>query len=347
MALDIKIKKRLGDFLLEADFKTDGARLALLGASGSGKSVTLRCIAGILTPDEGRIIQDGKTLFDSFAKINLKPQARQVGYLFQQYALFPNMTAKQNLRCAVRNKSRRTEIVQQMARMCRLEDVLEQKPAQLSGGQQQRLALARILASEPKTMLLDEPFSALDSFLKAQLEQELCDLLDAFSGDVLWVSHDRDEVFRNCGSVCVMEQGKTSPVVTPHELFYSPETASAAKLSGCKNILPASFDGNVVTIPQWGVKLTTAEQFCADAAFVGLRAHLLRPCSENQQNAICCRLVRAMDNVFSVILILRPDGSAPDAPTLRAQLPKDCFSGAAPGSRIYVAIAPEDILVLK
>lgn len=346
MALDVRIKKRLGDFFLEADFKTNGERLALLGASGSGKSVTLRCIAGILAPDEGRVIHDGRVLFDSSAKINLKPQRRRVGYLFQQYALFPNMTARQNIGSAVRNRAKRQEAVTRLAEMCRLADALEQKPAELSGGQQQRLALARILASEPRAMLLDEPFSALDSFLKAQLEQDLLDLLDHFSGDVLWVSHDRDEVFRNCGSICVLERGKTNAAITPHELFYSPKTASAARLSGCKNILPAAFDGNIVTIPQWGVKLT-AEHFCTDAAFVGLRSHKLHPCCENEQNAICCTLVRVMDNVFSVILILRPDGSAPDAPALRAELPKERFSGAVPGSKVFVSIAPKDILILK
>ena len=130
-----------------------------------GKSVTLKCIAGILTPDEGHIELDGVTLYDSAARINLPPQRRQVGYLFQQYALFPNMTVRQNIAAAVRDKARRKSEVAEKLHQFQLEAVADQKPGQLSGGQQQRCALARILVSEPRAILLDEPFSALDSYL--------------------------------------------------------------------------------------------------------------------------------------------------------------------------------------
>ena len=141
-------------------------RMALLGASGCGKSVTLKCIAGIMTPDRGHIILDGETLFDSEKHINLSPQKRRVGYLFQQYALFPNMTVLQNIQCGIRPGSRaeRRRRAEEQLRRFRLEGLEKKYPAQLSGGQQQRTALARILASEPRAILLDEPFSALDGF---------------------------------------------------------------------------------------------------------------------------------------------------------------------------------------
>ena len=203
MALSVDIQKQLGDFHLAVRFEAENETLALLGASGCGKSVTLKCVAGILTPDAGKIVLDGVTLYDSAAKINLPPQKRQVGYLFQQYALFPNMTVRQNIAAAVRDKARRKAEVAEKLHQFQLEAVADQKPGQLSGGQQQRCALARILASEPKAILLDEPFSALDSYLKYQLELELSNTLEGFPGTVLWVSHDRGEVFRNCRRVCV------------------------------------------------------------------------------------------------------------------------------------------------
>ena len=169
MALSVDIRKKMGDFQLEVQFEAEQETLALLGASGCGKSVTLRCVAGILTPDEGKIVLDGVTLFDSAARINLPPQKRQVGYLFQQYALFPNMTVRQNIAAAVRDKQRRKSVTEEKLRQFRLEEVADKRPGQISGGQQQRTALARILASEPKVILLREPPSGLDSYLYSPL----------------------------------------------------------------------------------------------------------------------------------------------------------------------------------
>ena len=152
--------------------------------------MTLKCIAGIEKPDRGTIMLDGRVLFDSEKHINLTPQQRRVGYPFQQYALFPNMTAAQNILCVIRTGSRteKKETLAALLRTFRLEGLEKKLPAQLSGGQQQRVALARILASEPQAILLDEPFSALDSYLKWELE--LGELLGAFDGPILWVSHE-------------------------------------------------------------------------------------------------------------------------------------------------------------
>ena len=152
--------------------------------------MTLKCIAGIEKPDRGTITLDGRVLFDSEKHINLTPQQRRVGYPFQQYALFPNMTAAQNILCGIRTGSRteKKETLAALLRTFRLEGLEKKLPAQLSGGQQQRVALARILASEPQMILLDEPFSALDSYLKWELE--LGELLGAFDGPILWVSHE-------------------------------------------------------------------------------------------------------------------------------------------------------------
>ncbi len=226
--------------MLRSKFEASSGTMALLGASGCGKSVTLRCIAGIMTPDSGRIVLDGETLFDSEKHIDLTPQQRRVGYLFQQYALFPNMTVAQNIQCGIRTGSRAEKQTQAAAQIRRFRpEGLEKKyPVQLSGGQQQRVALARILASEPRVILLDEPFSALDTFLKWNLELELADLLADFPGPILWVSHDLGECYRNCKTVCVMENGRSGAVTDMQALVLHPATQDAARRALQRRCLP-------------------------------------------------------------------------------------------------------------
>ena len=257
MSLIVDIEKKLGSFTLRSKFETGHGTMALLGASGCGKSVTLKCIAGIMTPDRGRIVLDGVTLFDSEKHIDLTPQQRQVGYLFQQYALFPNMTVAQNIQCGIRTGSRaeKQQRAAQQLRRFRLEGLEKKYPTQLSGGQQQRVALARILASEPKAILLDEPFSALDSFLKWNLELELSDLLSGFDGPILWVSHDLGECYRNCRTVCVIENGVSGAVTDMESLVHHPATQSAARLTGCRNFLSAQGCQGGVRLDGWDITL--------------------------------------------------------------------------------------------
>jgi molybdate transport system ATP-binding protein len=175
--LSVYIKKNLGKFDLDISFEAENETRALLGASGSGKSMTLKCIAGIEKPDEGFISLNGRVLFDSKKNIDLSPRLRKVGYLFQQYALFPNMTVLRNVITGVRDKDKDKATAMRKARekleLMRLTGLEDKYPYQLSGGEQQRVALARILANEPELLLLDEPFSALDSYLRWQLELEL------------------------------------------------------------------------------------------------------------------------------------------------------------------------------
>ncbi|MFR3291125.1 MAG: sulfate/molybdate ABC transporter ATP-binding protein [Lachnospiraceae bacterium] len=260
MSLLVDIKKDFGRFRLDAAFETDsGSVMGLLGASGCGKSVTLKCVAGIERPDEGRIVLDGRVLFDSAKRIDLTPQQRRVGYLFQNYALFPNMTLAQNIAVGVRDRAKRKETVARLVKAFYLEGSEGKYPRQLSGGQQQRTALARILASEPEALLLDEPFSALDSYLKWQVELELAELLDTFPGPVLFVTHDRDEVHRLCGRVCVLDSGRAQEVRSVEELFSAPRTLSACLLSGCKNITRARrVSGSRIEALDWGAELEVA-----------------------------------------------------------------------------------------
>lgn len=347
MALSVDIRKKMGDFQLEVRFEAENECLALLGASGCGKSVTLRCIAGILTPDEGKIVLDGVTLFDSAAHIDLPPQKRNVGYLFQQYALFPNMTVRQNIASAVRDKQRRKAVTEEKLRQFRLEEVVNKCPGQISGGQQQRTALARILASEPKAILLDEPFSALDSYLKYQLEVELAETLEQFPGTILWVSHDRNEVFRNCRRVCVLDQGKSQGTFTLRELFHEPVTEAAARLSGCKNYADAVPNGTSVSLPEWGLTLDCGKDVPLNVRRVGIRAHHVTMASTDTPGAFPCTVQRVIQDVFVTIVLLQPEGAAPDAPPLRMELDREVWHVVEDKQHVWVSIQPRDILLLK
>ncbi len=177
MALEVAIKKYYPDFSLDVNFYTEKGILGVLGASGCGKSMTLKCIAGIETPDEGKIILNARVLFDSEKKINLSPQKRNIGYLFQNYALFPHMNVEENIAVGIKIKEEKNEIIAKYLKIFHLENLKKAYPKNLSGGQQQRVALARIFASQPDILMLDEPFSALDDFLKWQVELELAKVL--------------------------------------------------------------------------------------------------------------------------------------------------------------------------
>lgn len=280
MSLSVDIRKNFPGFSLDVSFEAPDATktLALLGASGCGKSMALKCIAGIETPDEGRIVLNDRVLFDSAAHVNVPASERRVGYLFQNYALFPTMTVAKNVETGVRsrNKNEVRECAAAQIRAFRLEGLEDRKPSELSGGQQQRCALARIMANEPELLLLDEPFSALDGFLRWQIELELADTLKAFPGGVVFVTHSRDEAYRMCDQVCVLTAGKSGRTVGTHELFDAPATRSEAIISGCKNVSEAVPAGErVVRCVDWGVELACAQDV-AGATSVGVRAHFLR-----------------------------------------------------------------------
>ena len=198
MGLYVEIKKKIGNFFLDVSFEAAEGVSGLLGASGSGKSMTLKCIAGIVKPDVGRIVLNGKVLFDSKLNINLAPQKRRIGYLFQNYALFPNMTVRDNILCGARNikdAGERERKLREIIEIMQLNGFEERRPGQLSGGQQQRAAMGRILIGSPELLLLDEPFSALDSHLRGQIQIETQKLLKSFGKDALLVTHSRDEIY--------------------------------------------------------------------------------------------------------------------------------------------------------
>lgn len=278
MKLEVQIKKKLGKFNLHAAFEICDEKFAILGASGCGKSMTLKCIAGIETPDEGRIVLNNRVLYDSEKKINLPPQKRRIGYLFPDYALFPNMTVEQNIMAGMGRKPDKALVREYISRFC-LDDVGKNYPTQLSSGQKQRTAVARMLAANPEVILLDEPFSALDSYLRWQLEQQLTQILAEEKKPVIFVSHNRDEVYRMCDTVCCISDGAVECIQPVKDFFQSPKTKTAAILSGCKNISEARVtDRHYIEALDWGMKLFCPEiEIPEDTTGIGIRAHSFYP----------------------------------------------------------------------
>lgn len=275
MAISVEIHRKLNRFMLDVSFRSTSRRIGILGASGCGKSMTLKCIAGIETPDAGRIAVEDRVLFDSDSRTDLKPQKRNAGYLFQNYALFPTMTVEKNIGAGLKGKRiAKEKRVKEMVRKFRLEGLEKQLPGQLSGGQQQRVALARIMAYEPDVILLDEPFSALDMFLKDQLQREMVNMLEDYEGTVIMVSHDRDEIYRFSEELLIMDQGKIVAAGPTKEVFRNPENKTAARLTGCKNFSRIRKLGeDTVEAVDWNLVLHVERTVTEDAEYMGYRAH--------------------------------------------------------------------------
>lgn len=313
MTLEVEIHKKLANFPLDIRFSAGEGIVGLLGASGCGKSMTLKCIAGIETPDSGKIVLNGRTLYDSREKINLSPQRRRTGYLFQSYALFPHMNVAENIGAGIRRgKDEKKKIIEEKLSAFYLEDLAGCYPRQLSGGQQQRAALARMFAAEPEIMMLDEPFSALDAHLKWQVEQETVRQLRRYGKTILLVSHDRDEIYRLCDTVAVLSDGRLEMFGGKRELFEQPRTLAASKLTGCKNHSRAKFlAGGRLYAEDWKLELSAAEPADAAVRHIGVRAHFIRPCvTHGEKNRFKPEILRVVEDTFQFIVIfkIRADG---------------------------------------
>ena len=274
--LKVDIQKKLKEFDLDVGFELKKGCLGILGPSGCGKSMTLKSIAGIIDPDEGfvSLTTDNETVyFDSNNKINIKPQKRNVGYLFQNYALFPNMTVEENVAAGL-EKDHDEKIVSDMIKRFHLDGLEKRYPRQLSGGQQQRVALARILAYGPDVILFDEPFSAMDTYLKEQLYVELVNLLRNFDGLSILVTHDRDEAFQFCDELLVLDEGQIIAKGDTRELFDDPKNVQVARLTGCKNISKIEIiDDYHLKSLDWGIIFEVSKKISPNITHIGIRAH--------------------------------------------------------------------------
>ncbi|MGI0494363.1 molybdate ABC transporter permease subunit [Alkalinema pantanalense CENA528] len=317
----VDLSKQLPEFTLQVKFFANNQPLGILGASGSGKSMLLRCLAGTEIPTEGQILLNGRTLFDSQRGIQVPSQARRIGIIFQNYALFPHLTVAQNIAFglpkSLAKSALRQEVTHYLSRMG-LTGLGDRYPHQLSGGQQQRVALARALASQPEVLLLDEPFSALDTHLRSQLERELISILSDYSGIALFVTHNMEEVYRVADNLLVLEQGQAIAHGPKQDIFEHPHRTSIARLTGCKNFSRAIPTGDQqVEAIDWGCYLTVVEPIPYRLSAIAIRAHQITfvpaasdpsstsPPSPPRSNTFACWLAATSETPHRITLYLK------------------------------------------
>lgn len=355
MSLFVDIKKELKGFSLDVSFETNGDYLGILGASGSGKSMTLKCIAGIEKPDSGRIVLNGKVLFDSDGNINLKPQERNIGYLFQNYALFPNMTVEENIGVGLKtSKSEKEKKVSEIIKSFHLQGLEKKYPGQLSGGQQQRVAMARCIIYKPDILMLDEPFSALDSYLKEKLQTEVLELLKLYDGEVLMVTHSRDEVYRFCKNIAIIEKGNSILFGDTKEIFKKPEIKEVAILTGCKNISKCKvISKNKIHAIDWDIILETEMMPNRNINYVGIRAHDFELINDNEindnGNIIECNVIKIVEDVFEYNVIFENKKATSNGSnnTILYKIKKEEWDNRKSKEKLFLKIPKESILILE
>ncbi len=240
----IKKKGKNPSFSMHCSFDADSDFVVLFGCSGSGKTTALRCIAGLEKPDAGTIKINNTVYFDSRKKINLPPQKRKIGYMFQENALFPHMNVRQNIEFGLKGLSSpaKVERVNEMLGLVGIEELEFSYPDELSGGQKQKVALARALAPDPEVLLLDEPFSALDTVVRLKLRKELQTIQKKMGIPVIFITHDPVEAFTMADRMVVFDNGKVQQFGSPEDVFYHPKTRYVAELVGFSNL----FDDAVI-----------------------------------------------------------------------------------------------------
>lgn len=325
MSLKINIENHLSSFNLKVDFEHNNGILGFLGASGSGKSMSLKCIAGLATPSKGEIIVNDNIFFDSNKKVNLTPQKRKVGYLFQNYALFPNMNIIDNIEIGISNlndkekKSLSKEYIERLG----LLGLEKRYPWQLSGGQQQRVALARALITAPDVLLLDEPFSALDQHLRNNLEKELMIILKEYRGNVIFVTHDIAEAYRVCDNIIVYENGIALENRNKKDLFKRPKSLAEATLTGCKNISKAKKVGkHTIYAEDWGHEFFVCDEVPDKVEYICIRAHDIEISNDSTiQNTFSYKIDNIIENPFEFTIIFRNEAN-PNINNIEYKLPK-------------------------
>jgi molybdate transport system permease protein len=307
----IEIEKHLHEYTLQISCNFTDSSIGILGASGAGKSMLLRCIAGLDKPDSGKIILNGKVLFDFNQNINLPSRDRYVGFLFQNYALFPHLTVSQNIGFSLSQTLSIVKKNQYIAAQLSSIDMTElgdRYPYQLSGGQQQRVALARALITQPDILLLDEPFSALDTHLRSQMERELISVLSKYKGITLFVTHNINEAYRICQNLLILERGKVIAYGEKSDICDRPTSITAARLTGCKNFSRVEKIGDrTIKALDWNCILEIDKPIPSDSIYVGIRAHhlIFSTSFPSSANTFYCWLTRTSETPHFIILYIK------------------------------------------
>ena len=343
--LEVDIKKNFENFKLDAKFTNEEGILGILGASGSGKSLTLKAIAGIIKPDYGKIILNGRILFDKDKKINIPTKDRKVAYLFQDYALFPNMTVYENVKTGLRVKNGNFEkIIDKKLEELHIDHIKNKRPDMISGGEKQRTALARILVNEPEILLLDEPYSAIDGYLRWSIELEVRKIIEEYKIPTLFVSHDRDEIYRMCDDIVIMAKGKSEAKKTTKELFHNPETMAAAELSGCKNFSEIEkIRENSYKIKAWDLDLDLEKDY--KEKFIGIRGHDVEISkNKKEKNSYEVEILKEIEQTFNMCLIIRKkEGQG----QITVFLDKEKWKNLKNEKNLYFNLREDKIMFLK
>lgn len=351
--LEVSFEKLLGNFKLQSSFRAEKGVLGILGPSGCGKSMTLKCISGLYTPDKGYIRLNDKVLFSSGSKINVPPRKRNIGYVFQNYALFPHLNVYKNIAYGIKHMEkelRHKKVVEMIERM-QLTGLEAHYPSQLSGGQQQRTALARTLITEPDLLLLDEPLSALDSHVKYLLEKELIRIIkDNYDGIVLLVTHNVEEAYRICNKIMIMDNGQNLQIGTKDEIINTPQTLTAARITGCKNLIQVDVlneeeEFYILKSDKLVFKGSRGNRKVAVRMIAGIRAHYLSlyPIDTDMENTYECDVMEKIEGVFSTTIVVNCGGCV-----LQVEIDKISYINMAGNSsnRLKLHIPPDKVFLI-
>ena len=339
----VDIEKKFGKFTLKTKFQFDNEIMGLLGASGSGKSLTLKCIAGIEKPDKGRIVLNDRVLFDFEKKINVSPKDRKIGYLFQDYALFPNMNVYENIKVGIREGENFDKLIMEKLEEMRISHLKDKKINEISGGEKQRVALARLLINKPEIILLDEPFSALDDYLKSKIELEVSEVLRNYKIPTILVSHSREEVYRLCNEICVMSNGKSEDLMNKKELFKNPKTFSSCLISGCKNFSKIEkISENRLRALDWNVELETSDTILEEHKILGIRAHLIE-LEKSDENSFEVEVERVVEDVFTYIILVRKKDAKN---SIRIEVDKHILEKVENRENLFITMRKEDLILM-
>lgn len=356
--LEVKIKRALDGFNLDVAFSVNKEILSILGPSGSGKTMTLLCIAGLIKPDEGYIKLNGRVLFDSDNDICLPAQIRKIGFVFQNYALFPHLTIADNIAYGIRHLSRQVikDRVAQLLDKIHISGLGHRYPGELSSGQQQRVALARAIAPDPEVLLLDEPFSALDTPRRERLEYELLALHQFYKGDILFVTHDLAQGYKLSARLAIYESGRMVQCDSKHEVISAPNNRTVARLIGVKNILEGHIvridHPNVwVSVPELGepLRVDTGKHMNVSIdqqVTIGIRPEYIRVADIQGENTISCQVGRLVEGVAIVHCHFHADCDVNRRYRFEVNLPASIIQTIPEGRPCYLRLPPERLVIV-
>lgn len=336
-------------FELDLHLKADVGITVLFGASGAGKSLTLNCIAGFAQPDEGRILVGGDLYFDAASRVHLSPQRRRCGYMFQEHALFPHMTVRENLRFAAaagRSQMRglqRHRRINELLEAFQLAELAARRPAQLSGGQQQRAALARMLVTDPRALLLDEPVRGLDVHLRRAFYEVLRHARERLEVAILLVTHDVEECFELADSICLIYRGQFLQCGPREQVLARPASVEAARTLGIYHVLPGEItaldpehDSSRLKVLDWELEGPYLPgHLLGDRGFICIRESEIRVAACGSAKRLALRLLASEPSVRGVRLRFEHG--------INATLPEAAYEPLRGAERLELKIPPSAI----